>query len=1062
MRRLLVLLVACVVLRLLCFAQSTTATITGRVLDPARAVITGASISATNVDTGIVRTTTTNDQGLFTVGNLLPGNYRIEVSRPGFRAIVKPGVLLHVQDVIALNFEMSVGSTSESITVEAGTPLINTEDASVSTVVDRNFVANTPLNGRSFQDLISMTPGVVTQNPNTSPSSFGAGGNGGDFSVNGQRTESNYYTVDGVSGNIAAGSGFGNLVGLRAASGSIPAGTALGTTQSLVSVDALQEFRVQSSTYSSEYGRSPGGQFSLVTRSGTNDFHGTVFDYLRNDFFDANDWFNNHLGKRISALRQNDFGGTLGGPLLIPRLYHGQNRTFFFVSYEGLRLVQPQAATTNQLVPDTFMRQQAPAALQPILNAFPLPNGKDFGTAAAPGLAQFVQPFSLPSNIDSTSLRLDHTFAPKLALFFRFAYTPSFNKARGQAGSASVLTTNSSNIQTYTLGALSQLSDTINNDFRLGYARSNAKQAAIIDSFGGATPINLATAVGAASAVGPFPQLQITVPGSGTTALSDNTGSSDRLRQWNLVDTFGILSGQHQLKFGLDYRRVISPASRANPQIFAIFTNAQQVLTNRAAIVSVSSAISATPIFNETAVFIQDQWRLTPVLNLSLGLRWEVDPPPHGADGKDAYTLTGTIENPSSLALAPRGTPLWHTSWYNFAPRIGFAWTVSDRSGWETVVRGGGGVFFDTNNQVAASGFSALGFNGSATYLNAALPVTATQLNVAPSIATPFNSNVFMFPSHLQLPYTLQWNLSVQQALGTAQAVTVSYVGAAGRRLTAQQTFFLGKYNPIFPAAASAGVVFARSGLTSDYHSLQLQFQRSIAKGIHALASYTWSHCIDVGSSYTAQPSSPTIAETAFLRGNCETDVRQNFQGGASWDTPAVRGSRLLHLLASNWGLDGRLIARTSFPVPLVGNQVNDPATGSQYRTGLNLLPNQPVYIHDSQYPGGRAVNPAAFALPAAGTLGNAPRNFVRGFGAWQINMAVRREFTIQERLHLQLRAEAFNVLNHPNFGRVDPTRSSATFGQATSMLNQQLGTVASQYQQGGPRSMQFALKLVF
>jgi hypothetical protein len=952
---------------------------------------------------------------------------------------------------------MSVGSTSESVTVEAGAPLINTQDASVNTVVDRKFVANTPLNGRSFQDLISLTPGVVTQSPNASSKV----GGGGDFSVNGQRTESNYYTVDGVSGNVAAGTGIGTFV-LQAAgaSGSVPAGTVLGTTQSLVSVDALQEFRVQGSTYSAEYGRAPGGQFSLVTRSGTNDLHGSLFDYLRNDFFDANDWFNNRLGKRISPLRQNDFGGTLGGPILIPRLYNGKDRTFFFFSYEGLRLTQPQAATTTQLVPDIFMRQQAPSALQPILNAFPLPNGKDFGTATAPSLAQFIQPFSLPSSVDSTSLRLDHSFSSKLSLFFRFADTLSSAQTRGTAGSVSVLTTTSIDTQTYTLGAVSQISTRGTNDFRLGYATSDAKVTGDLTAFGGAVPIDFAAVMGAGSSAGARVQTTFTVAGVGPSSLVQNSGNGNRLRQWNVIDTFSFARGRHQLKTGFDYRRILSPNTPASPQITAIYPSAQSILTNKTSIVGVSTLQSAKPIFNESSVFVQDQWRITSRLNLSLGLRWEVNPPPHGADGRDAYTLLGNIGNPSSLTLASRGTPLWHTSWYNFAPRVGIAWTPRNTSRWETVVHAGAGVFFDTNNQVAATGFSRIGFSAVGQYPGASLPITPAQLNVVPSVTAPLNSNVELFPTHLQLPYTLQWNVGVQQGIGLKQALTLSYVGAAARRMTGQQTLLLAPFNPLF--ATSTRVGYWTTNLTSDYNALEMQFQRSVSRGIDALASYTWSHCLDVGSSYTSLSTAPGINQTAFLRASCDVDVRHNFQGGASWDLPRVAGNRFARALANNWGLDGRLIARTGFPVPLCGNQPTDPVTGSQFCAGLNLISNQPLYVHGSQYPGGRAVNPAAFSIPSGTNSGNAPRNLIRGFDAWQINMAVRREFPIREKLHLQFRAEAFNILNHPNFGLIDPFRTSSTFGQATAMLNQGLGTVASQYQQGGPRSMQFALKVLF
>lgn len=1041
MRSLVTLLLTGFLLAVAVFGQSTSATITGRVVDQSTAVISGAKVDVIDTETNTKSSTTTNRDGLYTVPGLKPGTYRIEVAKEGFKTALRPDVVLHVQDTVALNFTLPLGAVSESVTVTGEGSNVNTTDATVSTVIDRNFVANTPLNGRSFQDLISMTPGVVTQNPNQSPSI----GLGGDFSVNGQRSESNYYTIDGVSGNTSAGDGFGNLNQLPAASGSVPGGTALGTTQTLVSVDALQEFRVLSSTYSAEFGRFPGGQFSLVTRSGTNNLHGSVFDYLRNDVFDANDWFNDHLGLPKSALRQNDFGGTVGGPVLIPHLYNGKDRTFFFVSYEGLRLTQPQAAVSNLLVPDVFMRQQAAAAIQPILNAFPLPNGQDFGTAAAPSLAQFVQSFSAPSKIDSTSVRIDHTLGPKLSLFFRFADTPTSTQTRLDGNSA--ITTTSFNTKTLTLGATSLLSPRTNNDFRLGYATSDSAQIGRVDNFGGATPVDLASAVGASAFPGARVQIQILIPGTGIGVLRDGD-SRNGLRQWNLVDTVTIVSGKHQLKFGADYLRDKAPTNPASPFVIPVYFSAQSVLTNAADFALVFPTLSATPIFNEFAAFVQDEWHVSSNVNVSLGLRWEVDPPPHGADGKDAFTLQGNLSDPASLSLAPRGTPLWRTTWYNFAPRLGVAWTLHNVPGHQTVFRAGGGVFFDTNNKVATSGFSGVGFSAFGFYPSAPLPLTPTQVNIAPSIAPPFSSNVYAFPAHLQLPYTLQWNASIQQALGKNQNITVSYVGSAARRLQGQQFLSFAGLNPNF-----SSIIYYKTNLTSDYDALQTEFQRTVSEGIHALVSYTWSHCLDSGSSDGSLP---------FQRGNCDMDVRHNLQGGVSWDLPSAKGSNVLRALTEHWGLDTRLTVRSAFPVTLCGNEVIDPATGSEFCTGLDLVPNQPIYSYGSQFPGGRSLNQAAFALTTGTTLGTAPRNFARGLGAWQINMAVRREFPIREKVRLQFRAEAFNVLNHPNFGFVDSFFGSPTFGQATKMLNQSLITMASQYQQGGPRSMQFALKILF
>src|SRR5262245_35925963 len=310
-------------------AQSTNASIAGRVTDATSAALVDVSILAIRVDTGARHGATTNATGEYTLANLLPGRYRIEVEKAGFKKIVKPDVSVHVQDVLALNFELPLGPLSETVTVEAGAPLLNTTSGVVSTVVDRTFVENLPLNGRSFQSLITMTPGVtLTPASSTSP---------GQFSVNGQRSDANYFMVDGVSAN--AGVQPGTALGV-AGTGAVPAFSAQGGTNSLVSIDAVQEFKIQTSTYSAEFGRMPGGQISIITRSGTNQFRGSLFEYFRDDALDSTDYFVERQGLAKPQQRQHDFGATFGGPIW-------RDRTFLFVSYEGLRLDQPRSAVTE-------------------------------------------------------------------------------------------------------------------------------------------------------------------------------------------------------------------------------------------------------------------------------------------------------------------------------------------------------------------------------------------------------------------------------------------------------------------------------------------------------------------------------------------------------------------------------------------------------------------------------------------------------------------------------------------------------------------------------------------
>ena len=1051
-------------------AQSTSATLGGTVADQNGAVVPGATITAENKATGLKRQATTNDQGSFTIPLLPPSTYTVTAQAQGFSPVQISNVVLNVGDLKSLTIPLKAGNISEMVQIEGGAALTN-ESAAVGTVVDRQFVGNLPLNGRSFQSLITLAPGVVLTKANVDAP--------GQFSVNGQRANANYFMIDGVGANIGVSPG--TNVGVQTA-GTTPGLAATGGTNNLVSVDALQEFKILTSSFSPEFGRTPGAQVQILTRSGTNDFHGTVFEYFRNDKLDATDWFTNAnpLLKK-AALRQNDFGGVIGGPLSLPRfgeggpsLYSGKNRTFFFFSYEGLRLRLPNTGITT--VPSLNARASAPAGIQPLLNAFPLPNGNDVGN----NLAGFNATYSDPSSLDAASIRIDHAVNQKLTLFARYNYSPSEASVRGGGFSLSTVNQSTYKTQTLTGGATLLISSAISNDFRANYSKNRGKVFFALDSFGGATPLadeQIVSSFGSSETGNYF-------IGLGSIFLQKGTFGVDIQRQINLVDTLSVTKKNHQLKFGVDYRRLnpILDRARYSPSIsFTSVTSA--ITTSRASSLSIASFYGPVfPVFTNLSLFGQDTWKVTNRLTLTYGSRWEYNPPPSEATGNDPLTVTG-LNVPSTIALAPAGTPLYKSRYNNFAPRVGLAYQLSQVHGRETILRGGFGTFYDMGTASVASAFSVAFpyFRRKPTLTNVLYPFdSASAAPLSQSLSCPCGNINGILDPEFKLPYTYQWNVSVEQSIGANQTISASYVAALGRRLTRLETI-------ANPNANFTAVRVTRNAASSDYHALQVQFQRRLSRGLQALGSYTWSHSIDNVSSDTSFEAPTFVIDPRQERGSSDFDVRHAFNAALTYDIPAPNENKYVNALLRNFSLDTTFTARTATPVNVI---TGTNTIGGASVTRPNLIPGIPLYSYDPTFAGGWRINntvPTAaqvaaagcapitstnakgpFCTPSTSQQGTLGRNALRGFPLWQLDLAAHRKFNFTERVNLQLRVEFFNIFNHPNFA--DPIRqlNNALFGQSTTMLGRSLGTGGSSggvnplYQVGGPRSVQLALRLGF
>src|SRR5580700_7199390 len=598
------------------YAQTGNASLTGRVTDQSKGVVAGARVTVTNVGTNEKRSTLSSNDGNYSVNALPPGSYKIEIEKAGFENIVKPNLVLHTEDAIEINFELQVGSSSQTITVTDSVGQIDTSPA-VSTTVDREFVENMPLNGRSFQDLIQLAPGTVSDQQ-------------GYYSINGQRTDSNNFTVDGVSANLGGynnASVSGNYgAGL---SGSSPAQTALGTTQSLASVDSLQEFKIQTSGYSAEYGRNPGGQVQFTTRSGTNDIHGTLFDYFRNTALDANSYVSDYYHQPKTAEHQNDFGGTIGGPLSIPKFYNGKDKTFFFFSYEGLRLLVP--SFESEYVPTQAFREWASPNVQPFLNALPFPSpnspgNQDGCTIPNPstGLptacdALFTYGYSYPNNLDNISARIDQNFGERFHVFLRYADTPSSVVYGAEQTQAVVV-----NVHIWTAGLTWTISNSLLNDLRFNYSSDEEHSVAGLRSVGGSVPF-ARTLVIPSAYDGPYDysNVFISVPGTSAGGGVSYGGTGTALHQYQLLDGFTWTKDAHCLRFGGDWRRLASEWVNTPYQSYVYIQTLSDIQSGYATSLQTDAIAPGKPVFNNLSLYADDHWKISPTLTLDYGLRWE-------------------------------------------------------------------------------------------------------------------------------------------------------------------------------------------------------------------------------------------------------------------------------------------------------------------------------------------------------------------------------------------------------------------------------------------------------
>jgi hypothetical protein len=988
--------------------------LSGLILDSSAATVPDAMVSVINEDTGFRRVIQSRTDGVYAVASLQPGTYKVIVRKDGFHTVVRFGVRLDASQSARLDFRLVVGSVQETITVEGDVSWLDRGDASVGTLINGEEAEQLPLNGHGLLSLIELAPGAVAT-PATR-------GESGQFTVDGQRPNTHYFTVDGVSANTGVSGG-----GLPAQStgGALPGMSAFGSMHNLISLEELQEMRVQVSTTVPQFGRLPGAQVSLSSRSGTNDFHGSLFDSLRPQPLDATDWFANGLREPNSGLPFNDFAASLGGPIR-------RNRTFFFVSYEGLRLQQGFA--WRDVVPSLSVRGGQPAWAEAVLSLYPVPSGPDLGD----GLAQWTAWSDSPSRLDVGSLRIDHAITSHLTTFGRYNVSPSSN----EFGSAQVSRLELRS-QSLTLGV-----DWLAGPSTVLDLRANASSANLSSTW---TQVNPPAA---ACALEPVTSLFLGVAGScdslvrfsigGVSQVIYGSEGEQRQSQVQIVQTASLNRGPHSIQLGNDYLQ-LEPVRRDTVSSLSILADSVASAGNSSNLwIARSGPQDNTAKVKEVSVFVQDTWRVTPRLTALYGLRWEFSP-------ALMSTPTTNFLDTQTGVIYPARQPIWQPTYKDFAPRLGLAYRLDSRG--RTVARAGVGIYYDSSLSIATDLI-----NGG--------PLTFSQYESG-RIA-PFDSVLtFGFTPDLRLPLVKQWSVTLEHAFGDNDTLSIGYVGAAGRQLIRREIGGLGSSPDIW-------VALTTNDGSSDYDALNVQYRRRLARSLHALVTYSWSHSLDDGSSdsglYWAGSGqfywSNSRLALSSERGPSDFDIRHAISAAFTYELPhSFTGS--LAKFTNGWALDGIFRARTGFPIDVLDTgQFMGLSLANAFRP--DLVSGQPIWIADASTPGGRRLNPAAFSPAPEFVQGNLGRNAITGFGMAQVDFALRREFAVREGRSVELRIEAFNAVNHPNFADPVSFLASPLFGSSPSMLNVMLGSgspgsgLAPMFQAGGARSVEAAVRFRF
>ena len=1054
------------------FAQ--TAQIGGRVLDASGAAVPGTNVTVRNTATAYERTAISNDAGLFTVTLLPPGRYDLALRHDGFKPVTQNGVVLAVDQRAELNFTLQVGAVSEQVEVKASVSRLNTVEASQGQVIDNQRIVEMPLNGRNYIDLALMSGGAVQAAP---------GSRIGGFSAGGQRVSQNNYIMDGVDNNS---------VELAAA----------GRRAEMVqpSIDAIQEFKVQTNAYGAEYGRGMGGVVNLTIKSGTNAIHGTAFEFLRNEKLDAKNFFH-PVGVAKPSFKRNQYGFSIGGPVVLPRLYNGRNKTFFFGDYEGTRIRETSTIVSN--LPTTRMRNgdfgELPAArvlTDPAGGTFPnrvIPASRfDAVARQLVGLYPAVQNASLAANftylsprvqdVDKWDVRIDQNLGAKDNAFWRLSKhdtvlpdTPALPAPAYGGGNLDYITEGYNTGSGWNHILTPNVILTVRAGWNFALFKRNNPASALGTFFNEKYGIPGATE----RIDGGFSQMGITGYRAIGIGASNPVDRDSQNRQ--IAGDVSWIRGRHTVKTGVGLIRSQNPILNIRQAIGGYTFDSRYTgdgtadfLLGRASAWNWQTPVNVQMRTYNASTYAQDDWKLSSRFTVNFGLRYEVSPP-----WIERYNKMGTFDidtnrNAPQLVYARSGgaradRALIATDKNNFMPRLGIVAKVNDK----TVVRTGYGMFFAymenqgdaehlIGNPPFAFGVTLAGSNTlPAVILADGPPAGSTVLARATGLQfSSFERNPKMSVAH-------QWNFNLQREFGSDWLFEMGYSGSRGLHLARQLEANFSPAGPgavnnkrIYTSLSIPGTSIVTSPLgnvyshrydgNSIYHAMIAKIEKRFSQGFTVLSSYTFSKnigdtCGGAVQGNTAGCGYQNMLDLRAERGIDNQDIPHRFVTSVLYDLPALAKMHpVVRTVFGGWTTGSIVTAASNVPFSLT-TQGNPANTG-----GVNTV-NRPDVV-GAAYSGERTLaadfNTAAFVRNQAFQYGNAGRNILRQRAHFNWDFSALKNFALAERLRLQFRLEAFTFSNTPRFGAPGNVVGTAAFGVITSAAT--------------PRNLQFGMKLIW